>query len=91
MCVCARVFGGVRQYLPLCVGVTSLCVALVVWVVGGSLWHYSTAKYFTQIWPHLLIAEFYPPNKTSKACHLPFERFAAAVALLKLCIFNEKI
>ena len=55
------------------------CIWPCGWL-GGSLWHYSAAKYFTQIWPHLLIAEFYPPNKTSKALRLTIEPFSAANA-----------
>ena len=62
---------------------------LTVWVV------WSVALFYCQIFqpnldPHAN-NRVLPPNKTSKSCHLLFERFAAAVALLKLCIFNEQI
>ena len=48
---------------------------LAVWVVSSPLWHYSTAKYFTQIWPRLLIAEFNPPKQNKQRFSPPILMF----------------
>ena len=57
-----------------------------IWPCGWFrlLWHYSTtAKYFTQIWPRLLIAVFYPPKQNKQILSPPISMFCCCHCFIR--------